>query len=93
MNIEKIKELNENGFCVLENQINDSWINKITDVLPEVFESHHKTQLELGNENTVPGVALNVLLDNHIFIEFLEYLIEIKLLDNIKKNFFKSNLY
>ncbi len=91
MNREKIKELNENGFCVLENQINDSWINKITDVLPEVFESHHKTQLELGNENTVPGVALNVLLDNHIFIEFLEYLIEIKLLDDIKKNFFKSN--
>jgi|TARA_B100000902_G_C27322399_1_gene925622 ectoine hydroxylase-related dioxygenase (phytanoyl-CoA dioxygenase family) len=91
MNKEKIKELKDNGFCVLENKISESWVAKIKKVLPEVFESHHQTQLNLGNENTVPGVALNVLLDNHMFIEFLEYLMESGLLDEIKKNFFKSN--
>ena len=91
MNKENIKSLNDKGFCVIQNKISDVWVNKIKDVLPGVFDVHYESQIKHNNENTVPGVALNVLLNHQIFVDFLDYLLEIGLVSDIKKNYFKSN--
>ena len=91
MTPEDINHLNDKGFCIIQNKISSEWITKIKNTLPEVFDLHYQTQIKHNNENTIPGVALNILLNHQLFINFLEYLLGIGLIDDIKKHFFKSN--
>lgn len=91
MTNDDFKSLKEKGFFILKNLINDEWISKLSDAINNSFYLHRETQLKNKNDITTYGVALHVLLDNDIFIKFLQHLIDIGFIDSLKKNFFGSN--
>jgi len=86
-----IQELHEKGFCILENKINDNWIQKLKESLDKSFEIHKQVQIKHNSEIDSEGVALNVLADDDTYIKFLSELIRVGLLNDLKDHFFKSN--
>ena len=89
MNTAKMVELSDNGFCILKNQIEPLWLEKLRLAAEEAFVTHRKIQLENDSDVNCEGVALNVLGKDPVFLDFLSGLRSIKVLDDIEKYYFK----
>jgi len=58
------------------------------------FRKHRELQLKNGSEIGVGGVALHAVLSNRSFIDFLQYLIDIRFISELSVRFFtKVNAY
>ena len=84
---EKLEKL---GFCKFEKLISNEWIEKINNELPKIFEEHENIRRENRNPISSKGLALNALVGNEVFFDFLQYLIDIKIIDWIEENYFNG---
>jgi ectoine hydroxylase-related dioxygenase (phytanoyl-CoA dioxygenase family) len=90
MKTENINELIEQGYTLIRNLVEESWINLLRDALDKAFIEHRETQLNNDNDIQTNGVALHVLLSNPMFINFLEYLQNKKFFEFFSEYFFNS---
>jgi ectoine hydroxylase-related dioxygenase (phytanoyl-CoA dioxygenase family) len=86
-----VKKLEIEGYCCIQNMIDDKWLSLLLDALQRSFEQHRQIQINNGNDIQTEGVALHVILSDEIFIEFLDELIKMGFIDDLKTNYFKSN--
>lgn len=84
------KELQETGICFLRKAIDDDLIEGLRNAVSISFAKHRNIQLELNNEISSEGVALNVLKDDIAYFRLLEKLIESGVIKDLELNFFKS---
>jgi len=90
MNNKNILELNDLGYTIIKNVINETWINNLRDVLDEEFIKHRKIQIESNTQIQARGVAHHILLTNPIFVELVDYLQYNGFFTFLQNNFFKS---
>lgn len=79
MTQQEILQLKNQGYTILKNQTSKEWIKKLSVTLDKVFTKYSD------------GVALHVLLESDIFIEYIDYLLKTGLINNLKNNYFKAN--
>lgn len=91
MNKNVFKDLKEKGYLVIPNLINEQWIDKLQLAVDSSFEKHREIQKLNKNDINTDGVALHVLLNNNIFIDFLQHLIDVGFIKDLSENFFGSN--
>lgn len=91
MKTEDINKLKDEGYVILKNVATLDWVNKLSKELDLSFIKHRETQIANNNDIVTDGVALHVLLNNKIFIDFLQYLIDKNIIEDLKNNFFKAN--
>lgn len=90
MKEENFIELNKQGYTIIRNLVDESWLNTLGKAMDEAFIQHRKTQLNNNNDIKTGGVALHTLLSNPIFITFLEDLQNKGFFSFLSKSFFKS---
>ena len=90
MTISQSKELKEKGFTILHNQVNQEWLNILSNEVDKAFTEHRNIQLKNNNDITSDGVALHVLLNSEKFIEFLYTLLDNGFIKSLQDNFFHS---
>ena len=83
-------ELKETGICFLRNKIDYDLIKDLRKAVSLSFIKHREIQLELNNEISSEGVALNVLEDDLSYIRLLEKLMQLGIIKDLETNFFKS---
>lgn len=91
MTEDKIEELVNEGYTILSKAVTPEWIAKLSIEINKSFQIHRQIQLKNNNDILTDGVALHILLNSDIFIEFLEFLIESGFIKFIQDGFFKSN--
>jgi ectoine hydroxylase-related dioxygenase (phytanoyl-CoA dioxygenase family) len=91
MTIQQNKELKEYGYTIIKNQVNETWLNLLTEAVDAAFTKHRNIQIKNGNDIVTEGVALHVLLSNPIFIDFLQTLLDNRFIKSLQDNFFYSN--
>lgn len=85
-----INELKNQGYCKFERYISDQWVERINSSLPSIFKEHEDIRRKNGNPITSNGVAMNVLVGNQIFMDFLQELINLGFIDWIEQSFFQQ---
>jgi ectoine hydroxylase-related dioxygenase (phytanoyl-CoA dioxygenase family) len=83
-------DLEKIGYSKFENVIDEKWILKINNSLPHIFEKHEKLRRLNNNPISSNGLAMNALVGNSVLFEFLQYLIDSKIIEWIEKNFFNQ---
>lgn len=91
MNNNIFDNLKEKGYIVIPNLINDEWVKMLSYAVDTSFKEHREIQKQNKNDITTDGVALHVLLTDNIFIDFLQHLIDIDFIKNLRDNFFGAN--
>jgi ectoine hydroxylase-related dioxygenase (phytanoyl-CoA dioxygenase family) len=91
MNTNIFNDLKEKGYLVIPNLINEQWVELLSLSVNKSFEKHREIQKQNNNDITTDGVALHVLLNDNVFINFLQHLIDIGFIENVKNNFFGAN--
>jgi ectoine hydroxylase-related dioxygenase (phytanoyl-CoA dioxygenase family) len=84
-------ELNKQGYTIIQNLVDENWLDVLRKAIDEAFIEHRKTQLINNNDIKTEGVALHALLSNTIFISFLEDLQNKGFFNFLSECFFKSN--
>lgn len=79
MTPQEIYQLKNQGYLVLKNAVSQEWVNKLSFTLDKIFKKY------------LDGVALHVLLEDSIFIDFIDYLLKTGIIENLKNEYFKSN--
>jgi ectoine hydroxylase-related dioxygenase (phytanoyl-CoA dioxygenase family) len=90
MTLQENLELKNKGYTILRNQISPDWLDKLSKAIDKSFIDHRKIQIENNNDIKTDGVALHVMLNDSIFIDFLKYLQNIKFIQSLEDNFFES---
>lgn len=83
-------KLSEQGYFKFENAINGNWIEKINNSLPSIFAEHEKLRRLNNNPISSNGLAMNALVGNEILFNFLQNLVDLKIIDWIENNYFKQ---
>ena len=91
MTIQQTKELKEQGYTVVKNQIDEAWLKLLTQAVDNAFTEHRNIQIKNNNDIITEGVALHVLLSNPTFIDFLYTLLNNGFIKSLQDNFFHSN--
>jgi ectoine hydroxylase-related dioxygenase (phytanoyl-CoA dioxygenase family) len=84
-------QLKNDGYCIISNSVDIHWRKLLIEALEKAFIKHRQIQINNDNDIMTEGVALHVILNDSIFISFLEDLIDSGLMDYLKYNYFKSN--
>jgi len=84
------QELKEKGYTIIRNQINEEWLDVLSNEMDKAFSEHRNIQLYNNNDINSGGVALHVLLSSPIFIKFLQTLLENGFIQSLQDNFFHS---
>jgi ectoine hydroxylase-related dioxygenase (phytanoyl-CoA dioxygenase family) len=82
--------LKQKGYFKFENQISREWIENINNSLPKIFHEHEIIRRKNNNPISSNGLALNALVGNEILFDFLQFLIDIEIIDWIEKNYFNE---
>jgi len=90
MNSNNIKELEEVGYTILRGLVSENWIDKLSNVMEKSFVKHRQKQIENVNEINANGIALNVIPDDDLYIEFLEHLDNLGLFEFLRNSYFNS---
>lgn len=83
-------ELKETGFTIIQNQIDEYWLNLLSIEIDKAFLEHRNIQLKNHNDINSNGVALHVLLSSPLFIDFLQTLLDNGFIQSLRDNFFHS---
>jgi ectoine hydroxylase-related dioxygenase (phytanoyl-CoA dioxygenase family) len=90
MKIENVFELNQQGYTIIRNLVDENWLDKLKVALDKAFIEHRQTQVNNNNDIQTDGVALHVLLSNPLFINFLEELHNKDFFNFLSNHFFHS---
>ena len=85
------QELKETGIYFSRNKINPNLIERLLEPLAQSFKKHQSIQQLQNNEIDLYGVALNILPDHEVFIELLNELINVGVIESLRNHFFHSN--
>lgn len=88
MKKQNILELRTKGYTILKKWTSKEKVKKINEVLPKIFEEHKKIRKNNNNGISSDGVAMNVLVSDDIFIDFLQEMIDKGLIESLEKNYF-----
>jgi ectoine hydroxylase-related dioxygenase (phytanoyl-CoA dioxygenase family) len=91
MTTEQSKELKEQGYTIIKNQVNEEWLSLLTDAVNVAFIEHRNIQIKNNNDVAIEGVALHALLSSPTFIDFLKILLDNGFIKSLQDNFFHSN--
>lgn len=83
-------ELKTKGYTILRSKISSDWLDKLSIAIDKSFIEHRKIQIENNNDIKTEGVALHVMLNDSIFIDFLKHLQNIGFIQELQDNFFES---
>lgn len=84
-------QLKNEGYCIIPNWVSLLGLDLLKEGLEKSFKKHRQIQIDNGNDIVTEGVALHILLDDPVFVEFLEYLfIQSGLGEWLRTNYFKS---
>lgn len=83
-------ELKTKGYTILRNKVSSDWLDKLSTAIDRSFVEHRKIQIENNNDIKTEGVALHVMLNDFIFVEFLKHLQNIGFIQELQDNFFES---
>jgi ectoine hydroxylase-related dioxygenase (phytanoyl-CoA dioxygenase family) len=86
----EIQELETKGYTILRNKIQLDWLDRLSEAIDKSFIDHRKIQVKNNNDIKTEGVALHVMLNDSIFIEFLKHLQDIGFIKNLQDHYFKS---
>lgn len=87
----EIQKLKNEGYVILRNKVSSEWVEKLCIAVDKSFVQHKKIQLNNNNEIKTDGVALHILLNDNVFIDFLDYLIHIGFIEELKLSYFGAN--
>jgi ectoine hydroxylase-related dioxygenase (phytanoyl-CoA dioxygenase family) len=90
MTNDEIIELKDKGYTVLRNKISLDWLDKLSIAIDKSFIKHREIQIKNNNDIKTEGVALHVMLNDPIFVEFLKHLQDIGFIQELQDNFFDS---
>jgi ectoine hydroxylase-related dioxygenase (phytanoyl-CoA dioxygenase family) len=82
--------LEKEGFCKFEKAVSNEWVAKINRELPQIFEEHEKIRRTNDNPISSNGIAMNALVGNSLLFEFLQHLIDAKIIDWLEEHYFKG---
>lgn len=88
---ENSQELKSKGYVILKDRVSSEWIDKLCNAVDNSFDKHKNIQQAHNNEIKGDGVALHVLLNDNIFIEFIQHLIDTGFIKDLKKYYFGAN--
>lgn len=83
-------ELKNIGYTILRDKISIDWLDKLSSAIDKSFIKHRDIQIKNNNDINTEGVALHVLLNDNIFIEFLKYLLTTGFIKELQDNYFES---
>jgi len=83
-------ELKTKGYTILRNKISSDWLDKLSTAIDKSFIEHRIIQLGNNNDIKTDGVALHVMLNDSIFVNFLKHLQSIGFIKELQDNFFES---
>ena len=84
-------QLQEKGYCIIPDLVSPLGLDLLKEGLEVSFKKHREIQIKNGNDIVTDGVALHVVLDHPIFLEFLNYLfIQSGLGEFLRTEYFKS---
>lgn len=85
-----IENLQMNGYCRFEKAISPQWIQDLNNALPAIFAEHESLRRENSNPISSGGLAMNALVGNPILFDFLQHLLDLKLISWIEEHYFKG---
>lgn len=91
MNSEEILDLKNKGHVILRNVVDSEWVDKLCVSVDKSFSQHKQIQQLNNNEIESYGVALHVLINDDVFIDFLSYLIDSDLIGKLETLYFGAN--
>jgi ectoine hydroxylase-related dioxygenase (phytanoyl-CoA dioxygenase family) len=91
MDKKDIINLETKGYTILRNWVGSTWINKFKEILPELFWGHSELRKENNNGIISSGVAMNVLVSDDLFIEFLQEMLDRGLIKDLEENYFNRS--
>jgi ectoine hydroxylase-related dioxygenase (phytanoyl-CoA dioxygenase family) len=83
-------ELELLGYTIKRNVVSQDWLDKLSTAIDQSFINHREIQIKNNNDIKTKGVALHVLLNDPVFIDFLKYLQNVGFVDDLQSDFFKS---
>ena len=89
MNINLI-ELKDKGYTIVKDLVDEIWINKLQNALNEDFLKH-KLKFTSEKIQIEDGVVLHILIENPLYLDFLQFLCDKNFFLSLSNNFFKSN--
>lgn len=84
------EDLREYGYTKFENVINENWIERINNSLPNIFAEHEELRRLNNNPISSKGLAMNALIGNEVLFDFLQNLIDLKIIEWIENNYFQQ---
>lgn len=78
------------GYCKFEKAISVEWVARINNALPKIFAEHEILRKANNNPISSAGLAMNALVGNQVLFDFLQHLINLKIVDWIEENYFKG---
>jgi hypothetical protein len=69
------ESLQKKGYAKFKKGISTEWVQKINEALPQIFEEHESLRRANNNPITSNGLAMNALIGNSIFFDFLQQLL------------------
>ena len=90
MKDDEIKDLEEQGFCILRGAVTPSWLESLTRSMDKAVVEHRALQIKNNSDIDIEGVALNVILSDDTFVDFLGELVSLGLISELEKTFFKG---
>lgn len=90
MNNTQIKQLEEEGYVILQSIIPNDLLIILRERIDICLEIHKSMQIQANMDNSLQGTALHALVNDSIFIKLIEHLEEVNIIQSINENFFKS---
>jgi ectoine hydroxylase-related dioxygenase (phytanoyl-CoA dioxygenase family) len=90
MSYKFINELGLNGFTILRKFIPKPMLISLNSAMDKSFEIHRDYQIKIGSQNVIQGIALNVLADDKTYLDLINYLLDLGLIEYLENNFFNS---
>lgn len=90
MTNEEINELKTKGYTILRNRVSSDWLDKLSKAIDKSFIKHREIQIKNNNDIKTDGVAIHVMLNDFIFIDFLKYLQNVGFIKELQDNYFDS---
>ena len=88
-NIESL-DLKVKGYTILRNRVPKEWLDILSNAIDNSFIQHRDIQLKNNNDIKTDGVALHVLLSDPIFLDFLKYLQQSGVIQELQDEYFYS---
>jgi ectoine hydroxylase-related dioxygenase (phytanoyl-CoA dioxygenase family) len=82
--------LQELGYCYFNKKVNTDWIDRLKEASLRAISVHQKIQIKAKGEVFIDGMALNSIVSDNVFIDFLDELFDIGLFEFIEKEYFES---